>query len=155
MFLLRWVDASLVVCLRMLNRDTLRRQGKPDDVPFWSDLLSISTRFLFDEVRESAISNLTGLATPVEKIYLAKKYDVPNWLQASYESLCKRPAPIELWEAERMGWDTSVLLAKAREKLRDERLRTPSPPPKHPAPRPASPLFSPGSSRPPSPSFGA
>ncbi|KAI0088338.1 hypothetical protein BDY19DRAFT_994244 [Irpex rosettiformis] len=102
--------------------------GLPEDLPFWRDLLSISTRFLFDAVRRRAISELGHCATPVEKIYLAKKYDVPQWLQSSYEELCRRSAPIQLWEAESMGWDTGIQLANAREILRDERQIAPSQP---------------------------
>lgn len=82
---------------------------------FWSNLLSIATRFCFDAIRKRAITHLSITLSPVEKIYHGKKYDIPDWLPGAYKSICKRPEPITLDEAERIGWQTAVLLGNARE----------------------------------------
>lgn len=87
----------------------------PQDWKFWSDLLSISTRFCFDKIRQRAIIQLSSSLTPIEKIYHGKKYDVPNWLREGYQSVCKRAQPLDLPEAEKIGWETAIMLAKARE----------------------------------------
>lgn len=82
---------------------------------FWSNLLSIATRFCFDDIRKRAITHLSATLSPVEKIYHGKKYDIPDWLPEAYKSICKRREPITLDEAERIGWQTAVLLGNARE----------------------------------------
>ena len=108
------------------------------------DLLSISTRFDFDRVREAAIKCIRyGLSrrqdwftpdiwsvsgdsqwlagvSPVDRICLAEKYDIPEWLCPSYEDLCQRVAPLEVHEAERIGVRTATLLARAREAVREK-----------------------------------
>ena len=62
-------------------------------------------------------------------LYLARKYNVPQWIQPERKQLCSRLKPLEVGEAARIGWDTAVLLAKAREILRDESRREPDEPP--------------------------
>jgi hypothetical protein len=92
------------------------------------DLLSISTRLDFTAVREDTISILGNeRIDPIDKILLAEKYDVPSWLAPAYRSLCKRSQPIEEHEAERIGLKKTVLLARAREALRECRSRPPTP----------------------------
>ena len=122
------------------------------------DLLSISTRFDFDRVREAAITCIRyGLSrrqvgpwgtwsgdgdsqwlagvSPVDRICLAEKYDIPEWLCPSYEDLCQRVAPLEVHEAERIGVRTATLLARAREAVREKHaLRGEKKPPSHPHP---------------------
>ncbi|KAI0340267.1 hypothetical protein BDW22DRAFT_1303859, partial [Trametopsis cervina] len=91
--------------------------GLPNDSKFWSDLLSISTRFIFDTARDQAVQRLSELlnGNPVEKIYLASKFNINNWLREAYCDLCERSNPLEIPEAKRIGWETAILLAKARE----------------------------------------
>ena len=80
---------------------------------------------------------LAGIS-PVDRICLAEKYNVPQWLPASYEDLCQRVSPLEVHEAEKIGIRTATLLARAREAVREQhsslpyrnreyRSRTPSP----------------------------
>ena len=119
------------------------------------DLLSISTRFDFDRVREASIKCIRyGLprrqerykgppggsrwlagVSPIDRICLAGKYDIPEWLPPSYEDLCQRVAPLEVHEAERIGVRTATLLARAREAVREKHLlRGESLPPGHSRP---------------------
>jgi len=99
------------------------------------DLLSISTRFDFDRVREAAINciqyglhrrHLRGRAqwlagiSPIDRICLAEKYNIPQWLAPSYEDLCQRVSPLEVREAEKIGVRTATLLARAREAVREQ-----------------------------------
>jgi hypothetical protein len=118
------------------------------------DLLSISTRFDFDRVREAAIKCIRyGLSrrqektarwsgsgdsqwlagiSPVDRICLAEKYDIREWLCPSYEDLCQRVVPLEVHEAERIGVRTATLLARAREAVREKHsLRVESSPLSH------------------------
>lgn len=99
----------------LADRSSHRMHALPQDWKFWSNLLSIATRFCFDKIRQRAISQLASSLTPIEQIYHGKKYDVPNWLREGYQSVCKRSEPLELSEAEKIGWEEAIMLAKARE----------------------------------------
>jgi hypothetical protein len=123
------------LCFILFLEHRLYETPEYSDVQFWSNLLSISTRFFFDKIRERAIRMLSLSATPVDKLYLAQKYDIPQWVQQARKRLCERSRPLEIWEAERIGWDTAILLAKAREILRDSsQLEPDQPPSRSPSP---------------------
>ncbi|KAI0922750.1 hypothetical protein AcV5_009643 [Taiwanofungus camphoratus] len=95
---------------------------KPD-LSQWVNILSISTRFICDKVRERAILEIDRhrpRIDPVEKIVLANKHSIPKWLTPSYEAICQRAHPLEIAEAEKLGLVTTVLLARAREAVRQE-----------------------------------
>ena len=125
-------------CPPSLVREKLRPEA---ELQRQIDLLSISTRFDFDRVREASIKCIRyGLSrrqewfkpvgesqwlagiSPIDRICLAEKYDIPEWLRPSYEDLCQRVAPLEVHEAERIGVRTATLLARAREAVREKHL---------------------------------
>jgi hypothetical protein len=82
------------------------------------DLLSISTRFDFERIRQLAINTIGKKdLPPVDLIFLAEKYDVDQWFRCSYIALCQRHEPLEVEEARKLGFEKTVLVAKAREKL--------------------------------------
>ncbi|KAI0340266.1 hypothetical protein BDW22DRAFT_1430882 [Trametopsis cervina] len=87
----------------------------------WECLLSISTRYVFDRIRDLAISEITKqMLDPVRKITLANKYNIPHWLPTAYLDLCKRVQPITDEEAETLGLRTLVRVARARELAREQ-----------------------------------
>lgn len=90
----------------------------PDDEQFWTSILSISTRFFFDKARARAVTELTRLAGPVQRLHLASKFEVPEWTQKAYEELTIRSNPLEPWEAKMIGYDDAIRLAQARELFR-------------------------------------
>jgi len=88
----------------------------------WIHLLSISTRFKMEKIRQRAITELEenfGIPDPVEKIIVAVKNNVPAWLEPAYVELCQRKEPIRSEEAERLGLSIAMKLARAREYVRD------------------------------------
>ncbi|TCD65003.1 hypothetical protein EIP91_003371 [Steccherinum ochraceum] len=89
----------------------------------WIALLSISTRYVFDKIRDLAISEIStrGVLDPVRKITLAESYNIPHWLSPAYVDLVKRPEPLSEAEAERLGLRTMVRVARAREIVRDRK----------------------------------
>ncbi|KAJ7595014.1 hypothetical protein C8J56DRAFT_454550 [Mycena floridula] len=107
----------------------------------WINLLSISTRFDFERSRNRAIQEIGsswGL-DPIEQIDLAEKYEVRQWLRPAYAALCQRANPLELSEAMKLGYERTVLIARAREAVRNSDPRrsfSPSPPmtPRAPSP---------------------
>lgn len=90
----------------------------------WTALLSISTRYAFDRIRDRAIAALAPGPTPysshvldpVEMIVLAVKHDIPQWLETAYVLLCMREHALQEEEGEKLGIITSIRLAKTRER---------------------------------------
>jgi hypothetical protein len=100
----------------------------------WITLLSISTRLQFDLLRAHAIQSIEDSPTaldPIDKLVLAMKYKIPEWLAPAYTALCQRPNCLEEWEAEKIGLKKTVQIARAREAFRDAnhhpRVASPSP----------------------------
>ena len=89
------------------------------------DLLSISTFYDFGSVREYAIQTIeeNGGLDPIDKIYYANQFDIPQWLTPGYKELCQRHAALTISEAERIGLPTAIRVAKARELICDHRAR--------------------------------
>jgi hypothetical protein len=52
-----------------------------------------------------------------DKLHLANTYDVPQWAESAYQAICSRPTSLTLEEAMRVGIETAVLVAEARERL--------------------------------------
>src|SRR5882672_11110892 len=86
----------------------------------WVDLLSISSRYDFDDIRERAIKEITGFSPPLEPVRmleLAIHYDVPKWLESSYCALCQRPQSMSESEVNRVGVNIALKISKARDVL--------------------------------------
>jgi len=102
-----------------------RRQNVQNESPtleHWTALLSISTRFQYDEIRTQAIKEIDAHGessmTPVDKIVLAEKYSVTEWLSPSYYKVCQRRESLTDLDALRLGAVTTARLARAREDVR-------------------------------------
>ena len=86
----------------------------------WVSLLSFSTRFICDKARARSIRELEAiqsLVDPVERIVLAVRYNIPQWLSAAYQELCQRQDSLSEGEGERLGLSTAIKLTRAREIL--------------------------------------
>ena len=57
---------------------------------------------------------------PVRQVILARQYDVPQWLPVAYTALCNQDEPINVAEGDRLGMETTTMLSRIREKLRDD-----------------------------------
>ncbi|KAJ7612315.1 hypothetical protein DFH06DRAFT_1109508 [Mycena polygramma] len=111
----------------------------------WINLLSISTRYDFQRLRDCAIDaiehskwpftlgSMHDNIDPVEQIVLAEKHDIPHWLRIAYVQICERSDPLSESEARKLGYHTTALLARARETVRNPHHRVPSPPPQEPS----------------------
>ncbi|KAJ7464530.1 hypothetical protein FB451DRAFT_1263750 [Mycena latifolia] len=83
----------------------------------WISVLKLSTLWRFLDARDLAIQQLTergGLGS-VERILLARQYDVAPWLRLGYTELARREEGISLEDAEKIGWETTVRLYHTRE----------------------------------------
>ncbi|PCH36776.1 hypothetical protein WOLCODRAFT_83062, partial [Wolfiporia cocos MD-104 SS10] len=96
----------------------------------WKALLSISSRFVFDKIRERAIDAVRTHVPPldpVERICLAAKHDIPEWLSPAYTELCMRDDPLSDAESDKLGSITAACLARAREQISRTLKRQPMP----------------------------
>jgi hypothetical protein len=74
-----------------------------------------------ERIRARALQELEYIPPidPARRITLARKYDVQEWLLPSYVALCLRRQPLNVLEAVDLGLETMVLIAMARESVRD------------------------------------
>ncbi len=106
---------------------------------YWINILSFSNRFDLDDIRDVAISHLQmyPVLNPIEAIALAEQVDMKEWLLPAYKVLCQRFEPLCYLEGEKIGLEKALLVARAREAVRDAGMDTPFS-------RPATPVWIPG-----------
>ncbi|KAF7370268.1 hypothetical protein MSAN_00658000 [Mycena sanguinolenta] len=83
----------------------------------WISVLKLSTQWRFLAVRDLAIQRLDnhGDIEIIERILLARQYDIADWLRKGYTALAERTQGITSEEAKRIGWETAFLLCQVRE----------------------------------------
>ncbi|KAJ7786710.1 hypothetical protein B0H14DRAFT_3163765 [Mycena olivaceomarginata] len=89
----------------------------------WISVLKLSTQWGFFDARKLAIQNLMINATKrpddlghVQRILLARQYEVGIWLRPGYTYLATRDGDISREEAEAIGWETAFLITQIRER---------------------------------------
>ncbi|KAF9644295.1 hypothetical protein BDM02DRAFT_3103164, partial [Thelephora ganbajun] len=95
-----------------------RKARSPQE--YWILLLSIATRYDFDEIREHAIREISSLVPPVDPIRLVRlafNHDVSQWLEKAYTSLCTRPHPLTPSEATKIGPAVARRIGRCRAEL--------------------------------------
>jgi hypothetical protein len=86
----------------------------------WIAILSISTRLIFEKVRERAIKEITAQLDQVEPfdlIGLAIKFDVEQWLKPAYRRIVTRGNLITHAEATKVPFPMAVMLMRSREQF--------------------------------------
>ncbi|KAI0267508.1 hypothetical protein BC834DRAFT_871626 [Gloeopeniophorella convolvens] len=86
----------------------------------WLSILSISTRFIFDKVREKAIAEITARLNdldPFELIAGAEKHNIDQWLMPAYRRIVLRSALVSEREALNIPLSTSIMLMRSRERF--------------------------------------
>jgi len=84
----------------------------------WVAMLSISTRLMFEKVRERAINEITGHLDKVEAfelIRLAIKFDVEQWLKPAYRRIVTRTELITQAVFVKIPVHLTIMLTRARE----------------------------------------
>ncbi|KAG2006792.1 hypothetical protein CC2G_014538 [Coprinopsis cinerea AmutBmut pab1-1] len=77
----------------------------------WISVLKFSTRWLFNDLRKIAIDELSKIRMdPVQRVCLAKAYDVYDWLVSGYEELVERHDPITEEEGHEIGMGVALRL---------------------------------------------
>jgi hypothetical protein len=86
----------------------------------WTSILQLSNEWSFVEVKSLAIRELEKLdIEPIEKVYIYHLYHIDRaFLITSYAAICTRPVPLNIHEGRRLGLETALKVAEARERIR-------------------------------------
>ncbi|KZT73327.1 hypothetical protein DAEQUDRAFT_464321 [Daedalea quercina L-15889] len=88
----------------------------------WTSVLALATKWDFAEYRQLAISRLSQLASPVDRILLGRAYEIPEWLSTAYLELCTRDDALTYEEGMRLGMRDVILLSDIRQSIRGSRV---------------------------------
>ena len=89
----------------------------------WVSVLDLATLWDFETIRQGVIARLRQTASTVDRICVARRFDIEGWIQPAYIELCRRPASLTLAENTKLGMETATLLADVRVKMRDFMIR--------------------------------
>ncbi|CAE7192790.1 unnamed protein product [Rhizoctonia solani] len=100
------------------------------DTPILISSLRIATAYEYPELRKFSIDRLaTASLSAIERIQLAREFDLTAWDESAFQELATREDPITKEEARELGFERFEELAKAREEEKrkkgaeDERVR--------------------------------
>jgi len=84
----------------------------------WTSVLKLATMWEFDEIRKLAIRKMSALdIDTVEKVVIARDYQVGEWLVPTINTLAQREQPLGVQDVNRLGWDYVLKVAEVRESL--------------------------------------
>ncbi|KAI5890047.1 uncharacterized protein SCHCODRAFT_02335105 [Schizophyllum commune H4-8] len=87
-----------------------------ETVDEWTSVLRLATKWCVPRLRALAIREIEPKATPIEKIVIAREFDLgKDWLLPSFTAICTSSKPLDYDEAERLGLRTVVDIARIRE----------------------------------------
>ncbi|KAJ3774074.1 hypothetical protein FB446DRAFT_640467, partial [Lentinula raphanica] len=117
--------------LRILYSSLIRRnfnKTEPETLSFsqWEAVFRLAKRWEMDEVKTHAITAVEGLPNvdPVEKIILARTYDIRSWLAPSFNEILQRSQSLTESNIEKLGIPTVARLIGLRDRLRPSQSRT-------------------------------
>ncbi|KAI6046753.1 hypothetical protein EDC04DRAFT_2887608 [Pisolithus marmoratus] len=90
----------------------------PHSIEQWTSVLKLSTLWSFEKLRQASMDALIkcGIGA-VDRIILSQQYHIKSWLLPALNELARRPEPITLEEAKRMGIEIALKLASVRERV--------------------------------------
>lgn len=100
--------------------DACRTFGRYDaeTVEEWSSILDLSIRFELSPLHDVAFEQLSRIATPVDKIVLARHFHISEWLVPAYVQVCLRKEPPSKEEGRRLGVDEVIDIVHVRHAIR-------------------------------------
>jgi hypothetical protein len=90
----------------------------------WTDVLNLSSKWGFDDIRVASVEAILPLASPVDKIVLGRMHGgFSDWITSAYVDLLEREDSLTVDEARCLPIEDVVALAKGRCDARTEKLR--------------------------------
>ncbi|KDQ59004.1 hypothetical protein JAAARDRAFT_175669 [Jaapia argillacea MUCL 33604] len=84
----------------------------------WTSILELATKWSFVSIRSLAIRELSPLASPIDKVVAANRYDIAHWLEPAYMVLSTRQGALTKEEGRRLGVDEATKISQMREDVR-------------------------------------
>lgn len=81
----------------------------------WMGIHALAHMWGFEEARKASRAFLVDMEDSIAKIELASRYNYDDWMRKAYEELAKRPDPLSIEEARRIGMDAAFHIAQVRE----------------------------------------
>jgi len=82
----------------------------------WTSVLKLSTLWEFKQMRQEAVNKLSqSPMKPIDKVVLARTYEVEKWLVEGYAELVRRDGGISSEERQTLGLETTLKLYEMRE----------------------------------------
>jgi hypothetical protein len=83
----------------------------------WTSVLKLSSMWQFHKIRATAIKHMETVTMDlVDKIVIARRFDIPTWLVPTLNALIQRESPIGLSEGNRLGMEWVLKVAEVRER---------------------------------------
>ena len=80
-------------------------------------MLKLSSMWQFHKIRATAIKNMETITMDlVDKIVIARRFDIPTWLVPTLNALIQRESPVGLSEGNRLGMEWVLKVAEVRER---------------------------------------
>ncbi|TRM68875.1 hypothetical protein BD626DRAFT_579628 [Schizophyllum amplum] len=75
----------------------------------WTSVLRLATRWSIPTLCELAISEIEPKASPVDKIVIAREFDLgAAWIVPAFTAICQAPKSLDIEDAERLGMRTMI-----------------------------------------------
>ncbi|KAI0030324.1 hypothetical protein K488DRAFT_35872, partial [Vararia minispora EC-137] len=84
----------------------------------WTAVLKLATRWSFQSIRDLAINKLNFplFFSPVDRLELARTYNVQEWVDVAIQAICARRQCLTLPEIRRMTVEDLALITTLRDK---------------------------------------
>jgi hypothetical protein len=110
-------------CLNFRSYDPARLHTKED----WTAVLALAHRWDFAAIRAVAIGELVAITTPIDRLVLARDYNIGEWLAGAYLDVCQASEYPSDEDCLRLDRATIVMIGRAREALRSPGTLVPFP----------------------------
>ncbi|KAF9070142.1 hypothetical protein BDP27DRAFT_1221238, partial [Rhodocollybia butyracea] len=92
-------------------------EHEPQSLADWSSVLHVAHSYSMGQIRTLAISKLESLTSAAEKIELANKYDVKDWLVSAYLELSLRLEGLSVDEGSKVGHRGATMIANMKQQV--------------------------------------
>ena len=87
--------------------------------------MNLAAEFQFESIKNLAITHLSTIASPIDKIVLGRKHTIVGWLGDSFKSVCERKEPLEMREVKRLDEEDllkmiNMWISRPSEKISEE-----------------------------------
>ena len=95
----------------------LRSHFTPEErtVEDWTGILRMAHLWEFPDIRSLAIDKLRDITPPVDRLVLAREFNIPTWVESARSELYTRETPLSTFEAQRLDIGDVVKIFTTRE----------------------------------------